>query len=217
MCQSFVLNKLKIANLDVLLDKIARNLPSLNYLSLLSNQACPNELSFSHRDEEDYQRYRWTICINNCFNDGYQQNTSALLNYWETLNQCVFSFFLSLLVCLSLYFLPFHFSFPWACVTFKLGRIIEGSLQFNVAIFRVFSEGSFFLYTKSLTSFILCTLLCGFVFSISGVSSAFDLIIYNLLYTVLSPQLVEHFSLSNFDKISIIWDLNIIIDITYYT
>lgn len=148
MCQSFILNKLKIANLDVLLDKIARNLPSLNYLSLLSNQACPNELSFSHRDEEDYQRYRWTICINNCFNDGYQQNTSALLNYWETLNQCVFSFFLSLLVCLSLYFLPFHFSFPWACVTFKLGRIIEGSLQFNVAIFRVFSEGFFFSLHK---------------------------------------------------------------------
>lgn len=146
MCQSFILNKLKIANLDVLLDKIAHNLPSLNYLSLLSNQACPNELSFSHRDEEDYQRYRWTICINNCFNDGYQQNTSALLNYWETLNQWVSSFFLSLLVCLSLYFWPFHFSFPWACVTFKLGRIIEGSLQFKMAIFRVVSEGFFFLH-----------------------------------------------------------------------
>lgn len=57
-CQSLVLNGMNIANLDVLLDKIARNLPSLNYLSLLSNQACPNELSFSHRDEEDYQRYR---------------------------------------------------------------------------------------------------------------------------------------------------------------
>ena len=26
---------------------------------MLSNQACPNELSFSHRDEEDYQRYRY--------------------------------------------------------------------------------------------------------------------------------------------------------------
>lgn len=148
MCQSFILNKLKIANLDVLLDKIARNLPSLNYLSLLSNQACPNELSFSHRDEEDYQRYRWTICINNCFYDGYQQNTSALLNYYETLNQCLSSFFLSLLVCLSLYFLPFHFSFPWACVSFKLGRIIECSLHFKVAIFRVFSEGFFFSLHK---------------------------------------------------------------------
>ncbi|KAL9962548.1 hypothetical protein ACROYT_G031656, partial [Oculina patagonica] len=50
-----------IANLDVLLDKIAKNLPSLKYLSLLSNQACPNELSFSHRDEEDYQRYRYYV------------------------------------------------------------------------------------------------------------------------------------------------------------
>ncbi|XP_067046834.1 leucine-rich melanocyte differentiation-associated protein-like [Acropora muricata] len=58
---TLTLNKNKIANLDVLLDKIARNLPSLNYLSLLSNQACPNELSFSHRDEEDYQRYRYYV------------------------------------------------------------------------------------------------------------------------------------------------------------
>lgn len=41
------------------MDKIAHNLPSLKYLSLLSNQACPNELSSLHRDEEDYQRYRY--------------------------------------------------------------------------------------------------------------------------------------------------------------
>lgn len=123
MCQSFILNKLKIANLDVLLDKIARNLPSLNYLSLLSNQACPNELSFSHRDEEDYQRYRWTICINNCFNDGYQQNTSALLNYWETLNQCVFSFFLSFSPCLSFsLFFTFSFFFPLNLCYFQIRK-----------------------------------------------------------------------------------------------
>ena len=50
-----------IANLEMLLDKISKNLPSLVYLSLLGNQACPNELSFTDRDEEDYQRYRWVI------------------------------------------------------------------------------------------------------------------------------------------------------------
>lgn len=58
---TLTLNKNRIANLDVLLEKIASNFPSLNYLSLLSNQACPNELSFSHRDEEDYQRYRYYV------------------------------------------------------------------------------------------------------------------------------------------------------------
>ncbi|XP_022798230.1 leucine-rich melanocyte differentiation-associated protein-like [Stylophora pistillata] len=58
---TLTLNKNKIANLDVILDKISKNLPSLKYLSMLSNQACPNELSFSHRDEEDYQRYRYYV------------------------------------------------------------------------------------------------------------------------------------------------------------
>lgn len=58
---TLTLNKNRIANLEVLLDKIAHNLPSLKYLSLLSNQACPNELSSLHRDEEDYQRYRYYV------------------------------------------------------------------------------------------------------------------------------------------------------------
>jgi len=58
---TLTLNKNKIVNLDVLLDKIACSLPALKYLSLLSNQACPNELSSSHRDEEDYQRYRYYV------------------------------------------------------------------------------------------------------------------------------------------------------------
>lgn len=58
---TLTLNKNRIANLDVLLDKISRNLPSLKYISLLNNQACPNELSSSLRDEEDYQRYRYYV------------------------------------------------------------------------------------------------------------------------------------------------------------
>lgn len=58
---TLTLNKNNISNLDVFLDKVSKNLPSLKYLSLLSNQACPNELSFSYRDEEDYQRYRYYV------------------------------------------------------------------------------------------------------------------------------------------------------------
>lgn len=58
---TLTLNKNNISNLDGFLDKVSKNLPSLKYLSLLSNQACPNELSFSYRDEEDYQRYRYYV------------------------------------------------------------------------------------------------------------------------------------------------------------
>lgn len=33
-------------------------MPSLQYLSLLGNIACPNELVCKEKDEDDYQRYR---------------------------------------------------------------------------------------------------------------------------------------------------------------
>lgn len=32
--------------------------PSLRYLSLLGNEACPNQLVSPDKDEDDYQRYR---------------------------------------------------------------------------------------------------------------------------------------------------------------
>jgi hypothetical protein len=48
----------QIRNLELLLTKIAHNLPLLHYLSLLGNAACPNQLSDADKDEEDYQRYR---------------------------------------------------------------------------------------------------------------------------------------------------------------
>lgn len=48
----------QITNLDQLLDNISHNLPRLTYLSMLSNEACPNQLSSLDKDEEDYQRYR---------------------------------------------------------------------------------------------------------------------------------------------------------------
>lgn len=55
------LNKNNIRNLDLLLTKIAQNLSSLHYLSLLGNAACPNQLSDADKDEEDYQRYRFYV------------------------------------------------------------------------------------------------------------------------------------------------------------
>ncbi|XP_078499490.1 leucine-rich melanocyte differentiation-associated protein [Lissotriton helveticus] len=35
--------------------------PNLQYLSLLGNQACPNELVSLDKDEDDYQRYRYFV------------------------------------------------------------------------------------------------------------------------------------------------------------
>lgn len=58
---TLTMNKNKIENLDPLLDKISTCLPSLTYLSLLGNTACPNELSDLEKDEEDYQRYRYFV------------------------------------------------------------------------------------------------------------------------------------------------------------
>lgn len=55
------LNNNKITNLDLLVKKIKLKLPKLQYLSLLGNIACPNELSDTEKDEEDYQRYRYFV------------------------------------------------------------------------------------------------------------------------------------------------------------
>ncbi|KAJ8946628.1 hypothetical protein NQ318_007233 [Aromia moschata] len=55
------LNKNNICDIESLLTQIRQNLPSLTYLSLLGNKACPNELSGEENDEEDYQRYRYYV------------------------------------------------------------------------------------------------------------------------------------------------------------
>ncbi|CAH0763778.1 unnamed protein product [Diatraea saccharalis] len=55
------LNNNQITNLELLMDKILERLPSLTYLSLLSNKACPNELSDIDKDDSDYQRYRYFV------------------------------------------------------------------------------------------------------------------------------------------------------------
>lgn len=53
------LNKNRVYSLDTLLDKLAKYTPQLEYLSLLGNPACPNELMDG--DEEDYQNYRYAV------------------------------------------------------------------------------------------------------------------------------------------------------------
>lgn len=47
-----------ITDIESLLDHVAEVAPSLEYLSLLGNEACPNELVSLDKDEDDYQRYR---------------------------------------------------------------------------------------------------------------------------------------------------------------
>ncbi|XP_026566775.1 leucine-rich melanocyte differentiation-associated protein [Pseudonaja textilis] len=47
-----------ITELEGLLDHLAEVAPSLEFLSLLGNSACPNGLVCQDKDEGDYQRYR---------------------------------------------------------------------------------------------------------------------------------------------------------------
>lgn len=53
------LNKNRVHDLDKLLDILCKCTPRLDYLSLLGNPVCPNELM--HGDEEDYQNYRYSV------------------------------------------------------------------------------------------------------------------------------------------------------------
>ncbi|XP_062959137.1 leucine-rich melanocyte differentiation-associated protein isoform X3 [Cynocephalus volans] len=58
---TLTLNKNQITNLECLLDHLAEVTPALEYLSLLGNVACPNELVSLENDEEDYRRYRLPV------------------------------------------------------------------------------------------------------------------------------------------------------------
>ncbi|CAO2590651.1 Leucine-rich melanocyte differentiation-associated protein, partial [Lemmus lemmus] len=55
---TLTLNKNQITDLEHLLDHLVKATPALEYLSLLGNVACPNELVSLEKDEEDYKRYR---------------------------------------------------------------------------------------------------------------------------------------------------------------
>jgi len=47
-----------VKDLDRLLCILRTRLPALTYLSLLGNEACPDQLSSHDKDEDDYRRYR---------------------------------------------------------------------------------------------------------------------------------------------------------------
>lgn len=55
------LNKNRITDLDSLIQQLGVSFPNLTYLSLLGNTACPNQLSSTEKDEDDYRRYRYYV------------------------------------------------------------------------------------------------------------------------------------------------------------
>lgn len=55
------INNNQITDLESLINKINEKFPSITYLSLLSNKACPNQLSDQDKDDADYQRYRYFV------------------------------------------------------------------------------------------------------------------------------------------------------------
>lgn len=55
------LNNNQISDLENLLDNLSRSYPNLTYLSLLSNVACPDQLTDKDKDASDYQRYRYYV------------------------------------------------------------------------------------------------------------------------------------------------------------
>ncbi|XP_061692937.1 leucine-rich melanocyte differentiation-associated protein isoform X3 [Syngnathoides biaculeatus] len=58
---TLTLNKNKLTDIEALLEHLADVTPSLEYLSLLGNEACPNQLVSPDKDEDDYQRYRYFV------------------------------------------------------------------------------------------------------------------------------------------------------------
>ncbi|CAI9717853.1 leucine-rich melanocyte differentiation-associated protein [Octopus vulgaris] len=55
---TLTLNKNNISDLESFLLKLKASYTNLKYLSLLGNNACPNQLSDKEKDDGDYQRYR---------------------------------------------------------------------------------------------------------------------------------------------------------------
>ncbi|XP_070398663.1 leucine-rich melanocyte differentiation-associated protein isoform X1 [Nothobranchius furzeri] len=58
---TLTLNKNQLTDIEALLEHLADVTPSLQYLSLLGNEACPNQLVNPDKDEDDYQRYRYFV------------------------------------------------------------------------------------------------------------------------------------------------------------
>ncbi|XP_014883342.1 leucine-rich melanocyte differentiation-associated protein isoform X2 [Poecilia latipinna] len=58
---TLTLNKNQLTDIEALLEHLADVTPSLEYLSLLGNEACPNQLVSLDKDDDDYQRYRYFV------------------------------------------------------------------------------------------------------------------------------------------------------------
>ncbi|XP_056148369.1 leucine-rich melanocyte differentiation-associated protein [Lampris incognitus] len=58
---TLTLNKNQLTDIEALLEHLADVTPALEYLSLLGNEACPNQLVSPDKDEDDYQRYRYFV------------------------------------------------------------------------------------------------------------------------------------------------------------
>lgn len=58
---TLTLNKNQLTDIEALLEHLTEVTPALKYLSLLGNQACPNQLVSMDKDEDDYQRYRFFV------------------------------------------------------------------------------------------------------------------------------------------------------------
>ncbi|XP_066535384.1 leucine-rich melanocyte differentiation-associated protein [Hoplias malabaricus] len=58
---TLTLNKNQITDIEDLLEHLQEVTPALEYLSLLGNEACPNQLVSLDKDEDDYQRYRYFV------------------------------------------------------------------------------------------------------------------------------------------------------------
>uniref|UniRef100_A0AAY4AVF7 Leucine-rich melanocyte differentiation-associated protein n=1 Tax=Denticeps clupeoides TaxID=299321 RepID=A0AAY4AVF7_9TELE len=58
---TLTLNKNQITDIEALLEHLREVTPSLQYLSLLGNEACPNQLVSLDKDDDDYQRYRYFV------------------------------------------------------------------------------------------------------------------------------------------------------------
>ena len=62
--QTLTLNNNNLNSLEIVVGKIGKAYPSLTYLSLLGNKACPTEFSDPSNKPSDYQKYR---CYVTCF------------------------------------------------------------------------------------------------------------------------------------------------------
>ncbi|XP_055026557.2 leucine-rich melanocyte differentiation-associated protein isoform X2 [Misgurnus anguillicaudatus] len=58
---TLTLNKNQFTDIEGLLENLVEATPALEYLSLLGNEACPNQLVSMDKDEDDYQRYRFFV------------------------------------------------------------------------------------------------------------------------------------------------------------